>query len=88
MFSSVQKRWALLLFGAAALYFLYFFGLTRTGLLGPDEPRYAAVGRTMAETGDWVTVDGDRGIVEVRRRLLHLDLIEQPCRLARENASE
>ena len=55
MFSSVQKRWALLLFGAAALYFLYFFGLTRTGLLGPDEPRYAAVGRSMAETGDWVT---------------------------------
>ncbi len=42
--------------GAAAvrrrgdLYFLYFFGLTRTGLLGPDEPRYAAVGRAMAET--------------------------------------
>ena len=55
MFSSVQKRWALLLVGAAALYFLYFFGLTRTGLVGPDEPRYAAVGRAMAESGDWVT---------------------------------
>ena len=24
------------------LFFLYFFGLTRTGLVGPDEPRYAA----------------------------------------------
>ena len=55
MFSSVQKRWTLLLFGAAALYFLYFFGLTRTGLIGPDEPRYAAVGRAMAQSGDWVT---------------------------------
>lgn len=55
MFSSVQKRSALLLIGAAALYFLYFFGLTRTGLLGPDEPRYAAIGRAMAESGDWIT---------------------------------
>ena len=55
MFSSVQKRWALLVLSAAALYFLYFFGLTRTGLLGPDEPRYAAIGKSMAETGDWTT---------------------------------
>jgi len=49
------KSWALIAVCGAALYFLYLFGLTRTGLLGPDEPRYAAIGRSMAETGDWIT---------------------------------
>jgi 4-amino-4-deoxy-L-arabinose transferase-like glycosyltransferase len=49
------RRAAFLLFVAAAIFFLYFFGLTRTGLIGPDEPRYAAIGRAMAATGDWVT---------------------------------
>jgi len=37
------------------LYLLYFFGLNGAGLLGPDEPRYAAIGRQMALSGDWVT---------------------------------
>ena len=44
--------WILLCSG---LWILYFFGLNRTGLLGPDEPRYAAIGQAMAQSGDWVT---------------------------------
>jgi len=39
----------------AAVYILCLFGLNDTGLLGPDEPRYAAVARGMANSGDWVT---------------------------------
>lgn len=40
---------------AAAVYLLFLFGLDGVGLLGPDEPRYAAIGREMARSGDWVT---------------------------------
>ncbi len=39
---------------ALALYFLYMFGLAGTGMLGPDEPRYAAIGAQMARSGDYV----------------------------------
>src|SRR6266849_1531359 len=48
LFSPSQKRWLLAMAAACALFCLYFFGLTDTGLLGPDEPRYAAIGRDMA----------------------------------------
>ena len=40
---------------ALAVYALYFHGLADTGLLGPDEPRYASIGREMARSGDWIT---------------------------------
>src|SRR5262245_45734044 len=29
--------------------------MSSTGLLGPDEPRYAAIGREMARSKDWIT---------------------------------
>jgi len=41
--------------GAALLYLCFFAHLNALGLVGPDEPRYAAVARAMAESGDWVT---------------------------------
>ena len=37
------------------LYVCLFSGLGVLGLVGPDEPRYAAIARAMAETHDWVT---------------------------------
>lgn len=37
------------------LYVCLFSGLGALGLVGPDEPRYAAIARGMAETHDWVT---------------------------------
>jgi 4-amino-4-deoxy-L-arabinose transferase-like glycosyltransferase len=39
----------------AAVASLYLYNLSGTGVLDPDEPRYAAVGRAMAQSGDWVT---------------------------------
>src|SRR2546429_1501178 len=36
-------------------YLIYFFHLGAVGLLGPDEPRDAAVAREMARSGDWST---------------------------------
>ncbi len=50
-----KGRAALLAAAAAALLFCLTFGLGMTGLLGPDEPRYAFIGRHMAETGDYLT---------------------------------
>ena len=37
------------------LVLLYLVNLGSAGFLGPDEPRYASVGREMARSGDWVT---------------------------------
>ncbi|MGA2713590.1 MAG: hypothetical protein ABSG41_10840 [Bryobacteraceae bacterium] len=34
---------------------LYLADLTGMGLVSADEPRYAAVGRSMAQSGDWIT---------------------------------
>ena len=34
---------------------LYLTGLTRMGMYSTDEPRYAAIGRAMAQSGDWIT---------------------------------
>ncbi len=39
----------------AVVYVCLFAGGNSLGLLGPDEPRYVAIAREMAETGDWVT---------------------------------
>jgi 4-amino-4-deoxy-L-arabinose transferase-like glycosyltransferase len=50
--SRVPRAWWLAI---PLLGILYFTGLPAAGLLGPDEPRYASIGREMARSGDWVT---------------------------------
>ena len=50
-----DSRLAIFAVVLAALYILFGFGLTSTGMLGPDEPRYASIGREMARSGDWIT---------------------------------
>jgi 4-amino-4-deoxy-L-arabinose transferase-like glycosyltransferase len=44
-------RWVCL----ALLALPYFYYLPVSGILGPDEARYAAIGQEMARSGDWIT---------------------------------
>jgi 4-amino-4-deoxy-L-arabinose transferase-like glycosyltransferase len=46
----LSRSWLIL-----PLLFLYLFNLGSTGFLGPDEPRYASIGREMARSHDFVT---------------------------------
>jgi len=45
----------ILLLAIPLVYLLYLFDLNGVGLLSADEPRYAAVSREMARSGDWIT---------------------------------
>jgi 4-amino-4-deoxy-L-arabinose transferase-like glycosyltransferase len=52
--SSLRRRLPFLTLVIAIAAF-YLYKLDGAGLFGPDEPRYAAIGETMARTGDFVT---------------------------------
>ena len=50
---AAQIAWGVLI--CATLYVCYFSHLGVLGFIGPDEPRYAWIARSMMETHDWVT---------------------------------
>jgi 4-amino-4-deoxy-L-arabinose transferase-like glycosyltransferase len=49
------RRYAPVFTLVLALASLYLYDLSAVGVLDPDEPRYLAIGRAMAATGDYVT---------------------------------
>jgi 4-amino-4-deoxy-L-arabinose transferase-like glycosyltransferase len=51
----LTRRYLLFATLAIAISSLYFYQLDGFGVFGPDEPRYAAIGRAMAQTGDLIT---------------------------------
>lgn len=55
MGASLRSRFASLLLFAVLLALLMIFGIDAVGLLSVDEPRYAAIGREMAYSGDFIT---------------------------------
>ncbi|HEY7307675.1 MAG TPA: glycosyltransferase family 39 protein [Bryobacteraceae bacterium] len=52
---SPLRRYFQLVTVIAAISALYLYKLNGVGVLGPDEPRYAAIGRSMAHSGDLIT---------------------------------
>ncbi len=50
---SARLLWITLI--CATLLLCYFYNLGLLGLMGPDEPRYAWIARSMVETRDWIT---------------------------------
>jgi 4-amino-4-deoxy-L-arabinose transferase-like glycosyltransferase len=52
---SSLRRYAPLITLVVGLASLYLYRLSGVGVLDPDEPRYLAIGRAMAATGDYVT---------------------------------